>query len=744
MPGPSRAVVATPRLSPKPTGDINLGASDTPSDDYETTLRNWADDKISQGADPDSVHVRVAAKLAKYRASKPAAAPAAPTSESLADKIGGGLATAYQGLTMGAGNKLTAATRTLLPEALGGVKGFDYPTALKESTGQLESFRNKHSVIAPAMEALGSVPTIIATGGESEASALAGKFRQALAMMKGGAKYGAVAGGASANSPEDVIPGAAKGAVIGGLAGPTVAAIGGGAARGVATLARKAAPGNAIAKAAGEAVGIGPVTTDERAGVQLAGALKRGGVQPGEAAAGLAVDQPTSMLDLGSRNVQTLARQARNVPSSNAGQTIDRFLSERQAGTGNRIQNALKDATGHQATDIHQPVEELIAQRSAEAKPLYDAANAYGEIQNPETIAQIKALRQNPVFAKAWKRGQTIDALQNSGATAELTPPAGLDPNIWKSLTPKMKAQFTEATGTTAPPGAAPSDIPTVAQINAWKKGLDATIESGYGSKNALSRSEARVYRQKLNDVLDMVDQEVPAYAQARQSFRGHSELKDAAEAGAKHFSQGDGVTADYLKRTLPEQFPTDGEQHAYQANALNAFVAKVKNLAANPDLPEAGRGTNIVQRVMGTEDAGNRLRMLFPDEQSYNGFVAKMEQEAKYPQTNKFLTQQSSTAAQMQENAMAPGMMSDMARAPFSTYAKAKLATRAITALTGGGKMSPGLADAIGQQSTLTGTKLQDALRQMMSTEATTVQARQRIAKYLNAITASNASNSP
>jgi hypothetical protein len=443
------------------------------------------------------------------------------------------------------------------------------------------------------------------------------------------------------------------------------------------------------------------------------------------------------MLDVAGANspLQRVARQARNVPGSNAGQTIDTFLGQRQQGTGNRIQGALQEATGHNATDIHLPVEELITQRAAEAKPLYEAAYAHGEIQNPETIAQINALRQNPVFAKAWKRGQALQALENPSPASDFP---GISPERMAELKAQGLDKFLPQNLTT-PKG------PTVAQIDAWKKGLDATIESGYGSKNALSRSEARAYRAKLNEVLSAVDQEVPEYAQARSTFRGTSELKDAAEAGAKHFSQGDGVTADYLQRALPEQFPTEGEQHAYQANALNAFVAKVKNLAANPDLPEAARGTNIVQRVMGSEDAGKRLRMLFPDQESYQQFVTKMEQEAKYPATNKFMTQQSSTAAQMQESGMGTGAMYDVATGAMGNkHAIARLAGRAVQAVTGGKQMSPALADAVATQSTLTGSKLQEALRSMMNNQQTTALARQRIAKFLNAATALHEGESP
>lgn len=696
-------------------------------DPYENQLSAWAKAKVAAGADPQAVDDIVQQKVHAYRASlgsKPL--PEAP--ETGADELRGAVQSGLQGVTLGAGNKLVAMVRAVAPEFLGGTKGFDFSGALDDENQSLASYRKNHPVASTALEAAGSILPVLATGGAGAASEATG-LAKAGQLAKVGAGYGAAQGALSANTLGDVIPGAFKGGVVGAVAAPVVGAVGGKIAQGVGSLAKRTAPD--IMGSLGETLGTGPTTPEEKAAAALGGALKQGGVDPADAAAHLPNldNSPTTALDLGSQPALKLARQARNVAGSKAGQTLDDFLSDRATGAGSRVEGALTDATGSTPSDVQLPVEELIARRAEEAKPLYDAAYAHGEIQDPETVQQIKTLLKSPIFAKAWQRGQNLLDVEYPEAAA---PPSGIDPARWKEL----QAQGLDKYVPNAP---AKAPAPTVQQIDYWKKGLDSQIESGAGSENAMSRNEARVYRGKLNDILDRVDQEVPAYAQARDSFRGNSELMEAADAGSNHFKPG--VSADYLQRSLPMM--SDGEQEAYQSNAINAAVQKIRTMGANPDLPDAGRGTNIVQRLMGTDDAGKRLRMLFPDDNSYSQFLGQMEQEAQYPKTNAFLRNQSSTAAQLAEGQVSPGLVRDaVMSARGSPWGIARLAGRGANALGLTGKMSPAIADEVARQSTLTGPALQDALRQMAQSESARQVARNRVQSLLGNVAAAQPGN--
>ena len=655
--------------------------------------------------------------------------------ESPSEFARGAVSSLYQGLTLGAGNKLTALTRTVLPQSMGGVKGFDFPEALKEETESLEAFRNRHPIANAAAEGIGSVAPILATGGAGIAADAvpASRLARVGQLAKSGAAYGGATAGLSSNRLQDVPSNILKGGAEGALLAPVIGGASSLAARGGVAIARRGLPNSPLLAEAGRAVGGGPVTADEHAESMLHRALEKGGVDPTGTASTLArsgaQDLPTTALDLGSRPALSLARQARNVPGSNAGQILDDFLRARGAGAGQRVEEALTSGTGHAPTDIELPVEQLAARRAQEAKPLYEAAYAHGEINDPETVQQIKVLLKNPTFAKAWKRGQQLIELEQGPQQA----PAGIDPKRFKELQAQGLDRFL--------PNVTKSANPTVQQLDAWKKGLDAVIESGYGSTNALSKAEARLYRQKLNEVLDRIDAEVPQYAEARGSYAGNSELKEAAEAGASHFSPS--TSADYLARTLPAM--SKGEQDAYRSNAINAFVAKLRTMAANPDVPDAARGVNVVQRLLGTSDAGRKLRMLFPNEGAYNEFVAKMEQEAQYPATNRFLTQQSSTAAQLAESQMSPNAWRDLALAPTSKYAAVRAGLRGLQAVgIGAPRISPAVADAVARRSTRTGEAMQDMLRTMASRRDAQIAARQRVAALLGNPVASTSQNKP
>jgi hypothetical protein len=812
--------------------------------------------------------------LEQLKAMRPAPRPRAiapvvdrPAPETSGDRWAGRISAAYQGLTLGAGTKITAAIRTALPESLGGEPVAEsggvadtFRNALREDTEILDTYRRRHPFEALGAEAAGSLPV----GMASEVATLlrapetASRAARLARLAAEGAGFGATAGALEGVRPGatigDVGRGAGAGAVAGGLAGPVIGSVAApivrSAARGVARFLPERA-----SEAVTRSVGAPSATPAGEARGMMRDALLGGGVDLEHAAAdvrALPADQPTSMLELGSRPVASLTRAARNVPTSTAAQTTDRFLSERAAGTGKRIEAALQEATGHTVTDPWLPIEELIGQRAAAAKPLYEQAYAHGQVQDPETVGEIHRLLKEPVFQNAWKRGESVARIEGS-APAEATPSTGgpaaarpapartarlrdeqgrirrdlrkvsdedLDAE-WQRLAQMNEAEEagnaaveeagyrshyedlprTEKLGRKGQEDLPDADgmvdadvlardnktvseyrrggvvraarqklldriqeelagrpsagdfefgankfvpnresqpaLPTVRQIDRWKKGLDAVIESGRGSSDALSRTEARAYRQALNGVLERVDAEVPAYKAARSSFRGHSELIDAATEGAHHFTtsrEGVPVSTDVVARSYAKLSPP--EQEVYRANALNTIVAKVRQAAASPDLPEAGRATNLVQRILGSADAGERLGMLFPDEPSFDRFLGRMEDEALYPKTVAFLKHQSSTAAQLQEGMLTPQRLADMVHTATSGRRIGQAVVRQVLRGAFGvdvqGPIPPAVANEIGHLSVAKGQRLAAVLEQMRGDQAARDVGRGRLATML------------
>jgi hypothetical protein len=68
------------------------------------------------------------------------------------------------------------------------------------------------------------------------------------------------------------------------------------------------------------------------------------------------LDRPTTMVELGSRQVPAFVRAAWNVPTGNAASVTDRFLAERVL---------------HTVTDVELALEQHVQQARTQAGPLY-------------------------------------------------------------------------------------------------------------------------------------------------------------------------------------------------------------------------------------------------------------------------------------------------------------------------------------------------------------------------------------
>lgn len=707
------------------------------------------------------------------------------TSETPGDRAAGLISAGYQGLTLGAGNKITAGIRTVLPRSMGGVdfSPGGFRQALQEQTNVLDTERQRHPAASLVTELAGGIPTMLVGGGAGalkEAPTFAGRL---LDTMATGAGFGATTGAAEAIRPgatvEDVGHGAEAGAAIGATAGPIVSRVAAPLVRGGVRLAARVFP-SALADRLASAVGAKPISPRGQAGEMMAGSLERGGVDLGEAAKGVDVREvaqqrfpatqaqvedyaktkgittdeaakrmraagyqigpavsgevkspPTTVMEQGSEGVSRLVRTARNVPGSTAAQETDRFLTERAAGAGNRIQSALSEATGHDPVDVLLPTEQVIEKRATEAKPLYQEAHDYGEIQDPETVQQINTLRSDPVFARAWRRGQALLDLEAGNKAS---------PELQSAISPERLAELKRDGLDKYLPASVrggPGGNPTVQQIDYWKQGLDATIEASRGSENALSRQEARVYRQKLNQVLARVDEEVPAYKKARASFRGNSELMDAAEAGANHFKPGTPTGA--LERQMADLSP--GEREVYVNNALNALADKIHAMAGSDVLPEANKGRDIMKVLFGghTED---RLGMLFPTEEAFDRFVSRVEDEPLYIKTERALRGQSTTAQQLADAAATPATWA--ARVAGAVAHPKALAVRAVASMA---SKKPGMAvetaNEIGSMATKTGNNLRLLLEELKAGKEAREAGRQRLNTLLTGEAAEGESES-
>lgn len=161
--------------------------------------------------------------------------------ETPSDRMRGLAQSALNGLTFGNGDKVGAATRAVLPHALGGTKGFDYKGALADEKAHSQQFSQNHPTADAIANFAGSVVPVVAIGAPSGTSGLA---KAAGSTVGQGFIWGAASGalGNTDGGLKGMAEGGAKGAAIGAATAPLVGAIG----RGIGNVATRSGLTDAV------------------------------------------------------------------------------------------------------------------------------------------------------------------------------------------------------------------------------------------------------------------------------------------------------------------------------------------------------------------------------------------------------------------------------------------------------------------------------------------------------------------
>jgi len=372
------------------------------------------------------------------------------------------------------------------------------------------------AAVAPAVAA---APAAFGAGGGAGLAGLASD-------MGAGALSGGMIGGADAAVRSDYDPKASlKGALTG---------IGFGA---VAPMA-----GRAIGK--GVSAVAGQFDRPSQAQRAFAGAASADGVD--NIASRLSQMGPDAMpMDLGP-NLQYQAAALAGTPGS-AQQTVRSAISQRQAGAGQRVASSLDDALG-QTVDTVSLADDIIARRSAAAKPLYEAAYS----KPVPFTKELEDLLQRPTVGKALKKAQALAADEGIAS-----------PQWFANVADDGKVTLT--------------NVPDVRQLDLTKRALDDMIST---AQRAGNNNEARIFTQQKDLLTKMVDKAVPEYGQARKAFSGPAAVLDAMEEGKAVFS----------KKMTPNEFRTkfakygEAEREAFMQGGRSA-VADTMGTARNDAL---------------------------------------------------------------------------------------------------------------------------------------------------------------
>ena len=508
------------------------------------------------------------------------------------DLLAGIIDTLGNALTLGYGSEIEAALRAALPNVpvLGMEQPFEgatykdrYNLSRQAREGRLDAFAEEnpwtHGITNLAGLATGGFG--LAKGLVSQLPTLA-KTVSALPFiprMAGiGAGEGFVYGTGEAN-PNERLSGGLEGAAWGTIGGPLI----GGAMLGTGKVLRPTLQKliNAVTK-----------TPKANAMQQVIKAIEADDVSLEEVAT--LFDQyggDTILADLGA-NLRGLTRAAAAVPSGGK-QIATEVLEARQKRQAIEVLKAAQNLAGDSPFD--QAIIDTIARGASKSAEFYETA--FGQViqETPALSALLSRPTMISVLKKAEKtlRDEGLDDLPVSETArtgygrADLTADVGPDSSLY---------------GT--------NKIITVRMIDAAKRNLDDLI--GAASRKG-EREKVRTLTRLKNDILEIVDEQVPSYGQARSIYAGEASIRNAAEMGEKALNRN--VFPDDLEIELQKM--SEIEKDAFR----NGFIKHVTNMLGN-----VGDTYNAANRLTQNQNLRQKLSLIFPNQDELLSFMNRME----------------------------------------------------------------------------------------------------------------------
>ena len=441
---------------------------------------------------------------------------------------------------------------------------------------------------------------------------------------------------------------------IGSLATPFLTLKGLGlAGRGVSTLAR-----NASTKIS-EVLRPNGTTAREKARAILLKNFARDPISPENAAETIRQfpDKPLAVMDVGGENTARLARKVTTLPGE-GGQTINRFLESRQADQHERV---LDDIHQHLAdgSDVYGQIDDLMAARSQNARPLFEKANASAK---PVWSPRLQEFLDAPELKEGLKRGLTI---QRREALAEGVPfkPSDYSVTFDTNGDPIMSWA-----------GKGEKDLPNLKTLQAAKEGLDAMVEqyrNPITGKLVLDKDGVALQKVQRAFTAELKTQAPPEYAQALEAWAGPSQSRDAIERGKGFLNSPPELIAKTMSRL------SDADKDFYRIGAARSLQEKISASVDNAD---------AVRKIFGTDRLRTRIDAAF-GARAARGFAEAMTPERIATATNQFVRGGSNTANKLADVADAGSIGEDVAKGfiaggpkgavilPTINYAKGKVA---------------------------------------------------------------------
>jgi hypothetical protein len=489
---------------------------------------------------------------------------------------------ALQGLTFGFSDEIQARAM----EAAG--QG-TYEQNLASIQAAKKSYEQEFPYRALGAEVLGSIPTMF-VGGAGAARGLQ-TAQRVLPSISVPRQVGAAGGAAVSGATTGALTGAGtaqpggriEGAQSGAQTGAALGAAGQQAARIIPQV-----PGIRQAIEFGrEKVGL-PTDFARRADVKLLQSLQRDGVNLDEAMRRISVIKqggykPETIIELGGENTRRLADLVAQYPG--ASQAARELIETRSAGAPGRIITDFREAFRVNA-DAFDLSEQLIQQRNAASRPLYEQAYREGGVVSDKR------------FDSYFKLTPFKDAYKTARELAEFD---GID-------LPEKIEDLAKLGG------------PDLRTLDYIKRGLDDVLYVKKGPTGGTGKQILGRLEEKRREFVNLIDEVGPdSYKAARRAFAGPTEVRNAIDTG-KEFAKLD-------PRELKKQFDSlsDAEQEGFKIGVFDAI---------RTNIDKGADGVDVLRRVWKSTEKQSQIRALLGDD-AFNDLSSRLVREKVIRETD-------------------------------------------------------------------------------------------------------------
>ncbi|CAB4122551.1 hypothetical protein UFOVP37_27 [uncultured Caudovirales phage] len=510
--------------------------------------------------------------------------------------VGAARAALGQGLGMGWGDEGEAWLRS----KLGGVP---YEQALKQIRQEYAQYSKEYPVTSTAAEFAGGVAPAVGMmfvpGAQPAGAAQMGASTMgALAKLAAlGGATGAVSGAGSAEEGGR-LSGAATGGTLGTILGVGTPVVMRGTTGAARWLRDRIAPSEAA--------------ISQRAGEKMTQAMRESNLTPQQieqmmakdramGVPGVVANTDAAMADLAEAVAQRTGKGTRNV---------EKTLTQQKTGARERTYQQVRK--GLNPGNYYADEERLVKELRNKAGDVYENAYAHGDVDDPRIVEALK----NPRFQEFFNKARSI--AETEGQAAKLR---GEDasrfalPELYKP-TGKFTDSGAEILELTK--------LPDVRTLDYIKRGIDATIDSGFKGQG-MSTAEASALRSLRKEFVNAIDENVPAYKAARQSYAGDMEVIDAMRAGMNDFNK-----LDHEQVIKMVSGMGDAEKDAFRTGVARHLYSTVMDPSTN---------FNAANRIINSPETVAKLQPLFDSPSQFRLFQTAMERESQlFHQANKIL----------------------------------------------------------------------------------------------------------